>query len=687
MSTFIERLRSASAKKAIELDYTKFTKDEIYYLMAWTMGTKIERPQDRPDLSDEIMDKLKSNITMGHEIMSHYNTFDNAVVTAVTPISWDEKKISISPLITTSVLVKPAEVAETGEILVKESKIVVEKVSIDERVVGVPRVYSIPQTDGLSGLASISTLHFSAQAVNAAIAVGNLTERNSKGMIVPAIGIDAMKKLKIPFITEASVKALCNIVADFSTDLKASTTGMHGLEWMNVFYNHLVAMTKDNCFVCATKILGVIYSSGVPFVRSPNRTEFNRIKSVVAEASVKHYKVQISVATLASVALKAKADYTSTLIGCTDSRNFRKTDGKGMSGANQGAYTGEFQTKSTRNLRGKLTIVSALKIPEDMMLYIYTEDTDFLRQCPSVIDKSIKWQAVTKSKMDMPNVTRVNMAKTLQKCAALAFIDDPLPNLNPKKGISSLVSEQKDSLMRLIQPLLLLDPSLLIFPCKVLDLAWNPMIEFDDDGAELPSLYGTRNCAGPSPHNLEYYKCIFKKEKFSKKSNLPEFSFTPEHDKSSYLKVCNVANSYRNTWFLHRTPLEEIFNMAKCIYVPLVPAGKAPPLKAMTENELQVAITNGEAVSPEDLINYYKQFSSKSDPVPEVPLKRRRRRNAPDGGDVKEDSSDSEFKSGDDGGEDDGANSGSEDDDGVAEGEGDADGTVDIDMSGMGLSV
>jgi len=126
-----------------------------------------------------------------------------------------------------------------------------------------------------------------------------------------------------------------------------------------------------------------------------------------------------------------------------------------------------------------------------------------------------------------------------------------------------------------------------------------------------------RNCVGPSPHNLEYYKCLYDRTYMDDKNNKQDlgskFQFTLEINAQSYMAGCNVANSFRNTSFLHRVPLEKIFADAKIVHVPLVALGKIPPLKKLTEQELQESLADGgQAISNEDLLLYY-QASSKEE--------------------------------------------------------------------------
>jgi len=354
----------------------------------------------------------------------------------------------------------------------------------------------------------------------------------------------------------------------------------------------------------------------VPFVRQLNDMEMARVIKVDKTAKPVNFLTQHSVATLKACTISTKMSYLSTYVGCVDSRDFRKTDGKGMSGANQGAYTGEFITKATRNLRGKLTMVQSLKLPKDMELLIYSEDTDFLRYCPNFLPKDTIWSAVSKTKMIIPGVNVVNMVSTLQNKAALVFIEDVIPNLGPKQGIQELVVEQKTNCHRLIQLYLSLEPSLFIFPCKVLDLDWNPRQDFKAK-LDLGDQYRFRNCVGPSPHNLEYYKCLYNNTYRDSKNNVVDlggkFNLTLELSAGTYMAGCNVANSFRNTFFLHRVPLEKIFRDSQIVHVPLVRLGKIPPLKKMTEQELQESIAlGGEAISNEDLLSYYLT-SSKSE--------------------------------------------------------------------------
>jgi len=320
------------------------------------------------------------------------------------------------------------------------------------------------------------------------------------------------------------------------------------------------------------------------------------------------------VASLASVAFKGQMTYLSTLVGCIDSRNFRKTDGRGMSGANQGAYTGEFQTKATRTLRGKLSMVHSLVLPKDMPLYIYTEDAEFLRHCVNHISDDITWFAVTKVKMDMPKVNKVTMVPTLQNKAVMFFPEDALPNLVPKHGFERLVADQKESISALLQPLMGLGPAVLIYPTKVLDLDWNPQrFRLFEEGAfkDVPNPeYGHMSVIGPAPHNLEYYKIVYAKTHTITVNGKAErrdtkVTMTTPLTMETYLKSCNIANSYRNTWFLHRVPLDKIFEGAKVPFVQAVPLGKKLELKPLSMNQLLQATVNGSELSSEDLLRFY----------------------------------------------------------------------------------
>jgi hypothetical protein len=601
--SFLTTLKQASSKRRLELDFSTFTHEELYYLLSYAYGTKITSPQDRPDLPDEVYASLKGNFATAIEISQYYNQTQSAVISNVTPMNWDEKKAKIANCITTQIV----EVPIPGVITKKEEKkptmlVTVERVTIAEKVYSVPRVNGIPQLNELKKYEEITILPFSQQAANVAIAAGNLTEKTVDGIVKPAIGLDAMAKLKIPYLEKASVKSFCALLENMAKDMKSTKNGVHGMEWMNLVYNHLVSLKSNDCFYASATMLRTLFSSNIPFVRYPNDAEFDRIVSVDPKAKLKSFKVQCTVATLAPFSPMDKVTYNSAYATCVHSRDFRKTDGKGMSGANQGAYTGEFQTKATRNLRGKLTMISLIRIPKDMMLYIFSEDTEFLRHVPNYINKDILWKAVTKTKMAMPNVTVITVVPTLQNCAAIVFVEDSLPNLIPKMSFDDLVNEQKESLYALLQPYILLAPQLLMFPCKVLDLGWD---------VKQTKGYHVVNCAGPSPHNLEYFKCLAKDE-YEAKPFTDRWSFAPVHDERSYLTVCVLANSFRNTWFMHRRPLEDIFAKAKCKFIQLLPLGLIPPLVPVEAYEIQVALDNGVQLSTEDVMAHYAHFESKS---------------------------------------------------------------------------
>jgi len=600
-----------SAKKKVAIDYSMLTKPQLFYLVSLAMGAKLPLT-DRPNLSEEVMKQIENNHEMARELVVKHNCMVGAAVSGVTPISWDEQKLKISHKITSE------KVPLTSANLTKEGKdkieVAVEKVDLEEGVFVVPRIHGVPQTIGLATSISIHTTPFSAQAVNAAIAAGNLTERTAKGTIDLAVGVDAMKKLKIPFLTEASLLLFSKALETMLVDMKPMASGVHGLEWMNMVYNHLISRETNECFYTATSLLGCLFGGDCPFVRKLTRDEFVRVTMVHDKAKVSNFRVQHSVATLASVAFKGQMTYLSTLVGCIDSRNFRKTDGRGMSGANQGAYTGEFQTKATRTLRGKLTMVHNLVLPKDMPLYIYTEDAEFLRHCVNHISDTITWFAVTKVKMDMPKVTKVTMVPSLQNKAVMFFPEDALPNLLPKHGFERLVADQKESISALLQPLMGLGPAVLIYPTKVLDLEWNPQrSRVFDEGVfkDAPNLnYDHMSVIGPAPHNLEYYKIVYAKTHsvlVNGKSEVRDtvVSMTTPLTKDTYLKSCNIANSYRNTWFLHRVPLDKIFAGAKIPYVEVVPLGKKLELKPLSYNQLLEATVNGSELSSEDLLRFY----------------------------------------------------------------------------------
>jgi len=607
MKSFVDRIAAESSKKRVDLDLTAFTKAEVQYLLSWSMGTKMVNPNDKPSLTIAQLAELKSNRKMGMEILAHLSSMESAVITSVSPISWDEKKSKVAEFVT----VQQMEVENTQT---KEKiKVDTETVQVENQTVIMPRINGIPQTKCLETLSCFSILPFSVQAVNVAIAAGNLSERSPKGEVTPAVGFLGMKRLKIPYLTEVGINTFCMTLENMASDMKVLANGVHGLEWMNMVYNHLAAMSPDECFYACTTLLRCLYVGKVPFVRSLNELEMLRIKKVDPKAKPINFLTQHSIATLKACTVPTKMSYLSTYVGCVDSRDFRKTDGKGMSGANQGAYTGEFITKATRNLRGKLTIVQSLKIPKDVELFIYSEDTDFLRYCPKFIPQDTVWTAVSKTKMIIPGVKVVNMVSTLQNRAALVFIEDVIPNLGPKQGIQELVVEQKTNCHRLIQLYLSLDPAIFIFPCKVLDLNWNPRFDIKAKG-EDGIQYKFRNCVGPSPHNLEYYKCLYNNTYKDTKNNVvglgDKFSLTVELSEASYMASCNVANSFRNTSFLHRVPLEKIFKDSQIVHVPLVRLGKMPPLKKMTEQELQESLAfGGESISNDDLLSFFLSSS------------------------------------------------------------------------------
>jgi len=603
MRSFVSRIAEQSAKKRVDLDLTAYTRAEIQYLLSWSMGTKMVNPNDKPSLSTTQLAELQCNRKMGMEILAHLSSMESAVITSVSPISWDEKKSKVAEFVT----VQQTEVENT--VTKEKLKVETETIKIDTQTVIMPRINGVPQTICLEKMTCFSVLPFSAQAVNVAIAAGNLSERSPKGEVTPAVGFLGMKRLKIPYLSEAGIRTFCMTLENMASDMKTLANGVHGLEWMNMVYNHLVAMPPDDCFYACTTLLRCLYVGKVPFVRHLNEFEMSRVTKVDPKAKPINFLTQHSVAALKACIVPTKMSYLSTYVGCVDSRDFRKTDGKGMSGANQGAYTGEMITKATRNLRGKLTMVQSLKLPKNMELFIFSEDTDFLRYCPNFLPKDTKWAAVSKTKMIIPGVKVVNMVPTLQNCAALVFVEDVIPNLGPKQGIKELVAEQKTNCHRIIQLFLSLEPALFIFPCKVLDLDWNPRWDLKAK-TDIGDQYRVRNCVGPSPHNLEYYKCLYnltyKDDRGISQELSSKFALTLELTPETYMAGCNVANSFRNTFFLHRVPLEKIFRDSHIVHVPLVNLGKIPPLKEMTEQELQESLAvGGDAISNDDLLNFF----------------------------------------------------------------------------------
>jgi len=82
-------------------------------------------------------------------------------------------------------------------------------------------------------------------------------------------------------------------------------------------------------------------------------------------------------------------------------------------------------------------------------------------------------------------------------------------------------------------------------------------------------------------------------------------TLTPAVSATNYLISCNIANSYRNSWFLHRRSINSILEGYKLNIVRDVVLSLPPPLKPATEYELKKAIESGIDVDQEQLLRYY----------------------------------------------------------------------------------
>jgi len=591
----ISRVIAAQAKKTVHLDYTALTKMQLYYLFCHSAGAKLPEMCHRPNLPDEVFASLAGNPGMSLTIHAHFIQKTDALVPTVTPFTYHEAIAELPVAI--------VRVSKSSEGC-GDKDVPVDEVTISQKVVDVPYVNGIPVTMKLKNVSPhVPVGRFDMVVANTAYAVGSLTERKVDGSIVPAVGTLGIAKLKIPYITNLGVLSLCQVVHNAVRESIKVQAGVSGLNWVRMFYDHMVSLPYPERFFLCTNIMSYAFYKA-PFCRALNNSEREIVQKTVGDAKMdwRQFKIQNSVAVLKSVVLPDQISPSSVLQGCIESREFRKTDGSGMSGANQGAYTGEFVSKATRVMRARLSVVATIEIHNELTLMIYTNDTKFIRLLPQVV-KVKKWAVVSNTQMSIPGVKIVPLVKTLQHCAALVFIDLNLPTYEPKSGWDKYVASQKIALFNAIQPTMLLAPALMIYPCKVLEFGWTNFNAPTDEKQFGFDGYEATEHLGPTPHNLEYIRVM---RRVAEPMAL-KFKVTTRIQFSNYLQTCNVANSFRNTYFLHRHPINQIFERYKLPYVASFVPGPPPALIALTPSALEQVIHEGYA-TPEQFMEYYLKF-------------------------------------------------------------------------------
>jgi len=599
MSAAVGRDVKMQSRPEVFLNYSSMTKNQLFYLYAWCLRAHLPDVVHRPMLSDEVFASLSGNMKMAMKLSIQLEMLKDSTVASVTPFTWDETKTDVK------LNIVPGQASHAN---LPDKKYPSEQVTVAKKTVDVLRVDGIPITMPLRDITpAMPVSKFDMVAANAAIAVGNLTERRPDGKIKAAIGVNQISKLKIPYISQASITNLCQTVYNAVQDSIKVQAGVSGLVWMRMFYDQMVSLPQDERFYLCTRILSAAYVKA-PFLRDLMPPEKKMLTKMIGKTKVdfKQFKVQTGVAKIGKVSLGEAISAQSVLQGCIQSRDFRKTDGSGMSGANQGAYTGEFVTKATRVLRSRLAVLSTIVIPQDMMLYIYTNDTKFIRLIPQVM-KVKHWCIVSSTTMEIKGVKIVNYVRNLNDAAAIIYPDLKLPTWDPKADWDTYLGLQKVALFNVLQPYLALKPAALIYPCKVLQFDWSQFIPLPDGQktSDYERYYTSREFVGPTPHNLEYMRVTAVKAANGVRVTAP-VNFP------TYLQCCNVSNSFRNTYFLHRKPINEVLSEYQLPYVPDISLVPPPPLKPETESELRNVIDSGEATA-DQMVEYFSKFSIEKD--------------------------------------------------------------------------
>jgi len=249
------------------------------------------------------------------------------------------------------------------------------------------------------------------------------------------------------------------------------------------------------------------------------------------------------------------------------------------------------------------------------------------------------WSVLCDSSVAIPSVKFEADPATLQNCVVMVYPEVAFPTFDPNKGFDEFVRKHMLQMNAALKHYVLQQAEVIILPCKVQNFSWNLPTPVDAHGQP----WKISQHVGPAPHNLEYYKIFVrprveidddillvkkgmgarKKEKKDAKLSSGESSgddrklivsyapvtLTATISVGNYLISCNIANSYRNSWFLHRRSINSILEGYHLNVVRDVVLSLPPPLKPSTEYELRKAIESGIDVDQQQLLQYYTGLS------------------------------------------------------------------------------
>lgn len=646
MTPFLRAMLKSFSQKEVQLPLETYTANELLWLNAYCI-TMVPAPQaTKPSISEEILQKLDGNIYMGKVIASHAQERSMAETARINPFTWDQEKLRLQvPVTETKEVVKGSSTSTPTK---------VEKVTVDDVVYTVPNIFGIPVLVNLKGKTEKVPVAEGDLAVsNATVLVGSLTEWLSSGAISPAVGLEHIQKMKIPYISKHTVLLLCKVVQGLVATEPTPKSSVSGLEWMRYFYSFLMTKSKRERMLACGMLQSTAYSANAPFLRPYSKDDVEKWQLNIDGSRLRH---QVGVLGVSRLEIPTTLNYEVIYSGMVGSRDFRKSDGQGMSAANQGCYTNEFVSKATRSMHNKLAVLQSMTC--DIHLYIITNDCELIRHFPQVIHKTRvpRWSVVSEISTKIPGVTIVARVPTMQNCAVIFYPDVSFPTFEPDKGFPAFVDTHKVSYLNVLDHWANLHAAVIVFPCKIQDLKWNLQRKGED--------WHYQNCMGPAPHNLEYYK-VFKrvcvvpklpdkddvdfadvsveassesdteiliengppkvgmsqKRKTNQKTRarrvdadqvqlkMPNVVVTTAVSLSQYLISCNISNAYRNSWFLHRQAINDVLETYQINVVPSAKLCAPPKLKYSTKSEIDMAYQNGSNPDSVALFEFYEKYS------------------------------------------------------------------------------
>jgi len=271
-----------------------------------------------------------------------------------------------------------------------------------------------------------------------------------------------------------------------------------------------------------------------------------------------------------------------------------------------------------------------------------TKDTEFIRHLPQVMTRINEWSVICDTTMNIPQVRLEPDPATLQNCVVVVYPEVSFPTYDPTKGFGAFVDKHIDLMNAALKYYVLQGAAAIVLPCKVQAFDWNLPLPSDSNGCP----WRFTQHVGPAPHNLEYYKIFirpvvepiepvnigrFQKKKQNKRAKnegkagsapvssassadefdatYPDIALTSVVSATNYLISCNIANSYRNSWFLHRKSINSILESYSQNVVPDFAMTAPLPLKPLPDYELKVVIEGGANVSDAVLLGYYSRLA------------------------------------------------------------------------------